>query len=64
MDQLTSREKQIVSLIVSGKQNRQIASDLGVTTGTIKVHVNNILKKAEVHNRTALAVLFLTLHAI
>ena len=60
-DQLTPREKQIASLIASGKQNRQIAGDLGVTTGTIKVHVNNILKKVEVRNRTALAVLYLSL---
>ena len=64
MDQLTPREKQIVSLIVSGKRNKQIASALGVTTGTINVHVNNILAKAGVHSRTALAVLFVTLKVI
>lgn len=49
---LTAREIQVLHLLVSGKSNKEIASALKVTEGTIKVHVNHILKKLGTHGRT------------
>jgi DNA-binding NarL/FixJ family response regulator len=49
---LTNREEQIVSLLRAGKANKQIAFDLGVSLGTVKVHVHNIMKKLDAHSRT------------
>jgi DNA-binding NarL/FixJ family response regulator len=48
---LTRREDQIVSLVRSGKSNKQIAFDLDLSLGTVKVHLHNIMKKLGAHNR-------------
>ncbi|MEG0095966.1 MAG: LuxR C-terminal-related transcriptional regulator [Raoultibacter sp.] len=42
---LTAREKDILELILLGKDNQNIASELQLALGTIKAHVHNILKK-------------------
>jgi two-component system NarL family response regulator len=49
---LTSRELEVLRLVVAGKINKQIGDDLGVTEGTVKVHVNHILAKLGVSGRT------------
>jgi DNA-binding NarL/FixJ family response regulator len=49
---LTNREEEIVSHLRAGKANKQIAFDLGVSLGTVKVHVHNIMKKLDAHSRT------------
>ena len=54
--ELTTRELQIVSLIVGGMSNRQIAAALGVTEGTIKWHVNVVLERLCVADRTQAAI--------
>ena len=52
---LTTREAQVLRLLVAGKTNKEIASALKVTEGTIKVHVNHILKKLGTSGRTEAA---------
>ena len=45
LDALTSREREILLLVVSGKPNKQIASDLGVSEMTVKVHRSQVMHK-------------------
>lgn len=52
----TSRENQIVELIAEGKNNKLIARDLGISDGTVKVHVKNILRKLNLSSRLETAV--------
>jgi DNA-binding NarL/FixJ family response regulator len=48
---LTNREQQIINLLRTGQQNKQIAYELGLSIGTVKVHLCNIMKKLGTHNR-------------
>jgi DNA-binding NarL/FixJ family response regulator len=52
---LTARQKQIVAMLKLGASNREIARVLGVTEGTVKVHLHRIFKRIGVTNRTHLA---------
>jgi len=52
----TAREEQIVVLIAEGKNNKLIARDLGISDGTVKVHVKNILRKLNLSSRLETAV--------
>ena len=45
---LTPREREVLSHVVSGKKNRQIADDLGTVEKTIKVHRAHLMKKLKV----------------
>lgn len=54
--ELSAREMQILRLIVKGLSNRQIADALGITEGTVKWHVNIILSRLNVSDRTQAAV--------
>lgn len=54
---LTPRERQVLALIAQGRSNRQIATALGLSVGTVKVHVGNILTKLQVQDRVQAAVL-------
>jgi DNA-binding NarL/FixJ family response regulator len=49
---LSSRERQVIRLMVGGYRNREIAEAFGVTEGTVKNHVSNILSKLGVRDRT------------
>ena len=49
--ELTHREVEIMQLIVSGKQNRDIARELFVSEGTVKTHINHIFHKLGVEDR-------------
>ncbi len=49
-DLLSLREKEVLQLLVSGKNNREIAEVLHVSVATVETHRNNILKKLHVHN--------------
>jgi len=53
---LSPRELQILELIVKGLSNKQIADRLGITEGTVKWHVNGILGRLNVSDRTQAAV--------
>jgi two-component system nitrate/nitrite response regulator NarL len=52
---LTPRERELVDLVRQGLRNRDIAANLGVTEGTVKVYLHAIFDKLGVDNRTELA---------
>ena len=54
---LTERERQIILVLSEGITNKEIGRRLGLTEGTVKVHLHRIYQKLAIHNRTALAVL-------
>jgi two-component system, NarL family, response regulator len=54
---LTSRETEILTLIAAGKSNNEIAQQLNITIGTVRVHVHAILQKLEVRDRTSAAIM-------
>ena len=44
-DTLSSREREIMFLVTAGRLNKQIASDIGITKSTVKVHRTNLMRK-------------------
>ena len=50
--QLTAREIEVLRLLVSGRRNRDVASALDITEGTVKLHVSSILGKLGAEDRT------------
>lgn len=53
---LTSREKQILSLIARGDSNKQIGRELDIAETTVKIHVQHILRKLNLSSRVQIAV--------
>jgi two-component system NarL family response regulator len=53
--ELTARELEVLKLIVKGMSNKEIAAALSITEGTVKIHVNNLLGKMGVSDRTKAA---------
>jgi len=51
-DSLTPRQREIAVLLAVGKSNKEIARELNVFEGTVKLHVKCILRKLGVRNRT------------
>ena len=49
---LTAAQCRVLDLLIKGKSNREIGETLGLTEGTVKVHVTAILKALNVSNRT------------
>jgi len=56
MRSLTFREQEILEHIANGMSNKLIAKTLGISEGTVKVHVKHLLKKLNLHSRTEAAV--------
>jgi two-component system nitrate/nitrite response regulator NarP len=54
---VTTRERAVIELVAQGLRNREIAQELGMTEGTIKVYLHRIYEKLQVSNRTELALL-------
>ena len=52
---LTRRERELIELVRQGLRNRDIAAELGVTEGTVKVYLHSIFDTLQVENRTELA---------
>jgi two-component system NarL family response regulator len=50
--QLSEREHEVLCMIAKGKSNQEIATALNIAEGTVKFHVNNILSKLQVGDRT------------
>ena len=50
--ELTERELDVLKLIVKGNSNRAIGERLAITEGTVKAHVNSVLGKLGVNDRT------------
>ena len=53
---LAPRERQLIGFVRKGLRNREIAAELGVTEGTVKVYLHAIFEKLGVGNRTELAI--------
>jgi two-component system, NarL family, response regulator LiaR len=56
LDQLSSREREVLRLIAIGKENSEIASELNISPRTAKNHVSSILTKLDVPSRVQAAV--------
>ena len=55
--ELTPREAEILCHLAEGQSNKVIARELGISDGTVKLHVKSILRKLRVHSRVEAAVL-------
>jgi DNA-binding NarL/FixJ family response regulator len=53
--ELTSREQQVLELVEQGYKNKDIATDLGIRPGTVKIHLKHIFEKTGVRGRYGLA---------
>lgn len=56
---LSPRELDVIRLMTQGKSNREIGEVLCISEGTVKFHVNNILSKFQVHDRTQAVIMAL-----
>jgi DNA-binding NarL/FixJ family response regulator len=52
----TARQLEVLALVASGRQNKQIASDLGIAERTVKLHITALLDATGARNRTHLLV--------
>src|SRR6266700_2531926 len=55
LDTLTPREREVLEHVVSGKLNKQIAGDLGITQATVKMHRAHVMAKIKVQSVAELA---------
>ena len=55
--ELTPREMEILCLLAEGQSNKLIARNLGISDGTVKLHVKAILRKLGIHSRDEAAVI-------
>lgn len=53
---LTTREWEVARLVAEGRSNKEIAGRLGISEGTVRLHVSNILGKVSKKNRLQLAI--------
>lgn len=56
-EKLTKREKEVACSLVNGSSNKVIARELGISDGTVKLHIKSILKKLKLGSRVEVAVL-------
>ena len=56
LQQLTTREREVLTLIAQGRANKRIALELGISEKTVKTHVGHVLAKLGVTDRTQAAV--------
>ncbi len=52
---LTPRERDVARLVATGQRNRGIAAALGISEGTVKMHLHNVYAKLGLESRTQLA---------
>lgn len=55
MEELTQRELDVLEQIVRGKSNKEIAAELEISEATVKTHINSLLSKLGVSDRTQAA---------
>jgi DNA-binding NarL/FixJ family response regulator len=53
--ELTAREQQVLELVEQGCKNKEIAQELGIRPGTVKIHLKHIFEKTGVRGRYGLA---------
>ena len=63
VESLTPRERQVAEAIARGLSNRQIATEFGISTETVKRHLASIYSKLALPGRVALAVHIVRTHA-
>jgi len=51
---LPARERELIPLVLDNKSNKQIAIDLGISEGTVKIHLNSVFRKLGVFSRPEL----------
>jgi RNA polymerase sigma factor (sigma-70 family) len=61
LESLTAREREVLDLMVKGKQNKQIAQDLGVSPRTIEIHRSRVMEKMDAHSVAELVRMMLDL---
>jgi two-component system, NarL family, nitrate/nitrite response regulator NarL len=54
--ELTAREHQVLELVEQGSKNKEIALELGIRPGTVKIHLKHIFEKTGVRGRYGLAI--------
>ncbi len=54
--ELTAREQQVLELVEQGFKNKEIANELGIRPGTVKIHLKHIFEKTGVRGRYGLAI--------
>jgi len=57
LDSLTGSQRNILTLVASGLNNSEIAEELGITVGTVKSHVNALLRKLGLRDRVQVTIL-------
>ena len=55
--ELTDREREVFALVAAGRSNREIATAMHLSEGTVKIHVGRILAKLELRDRVQVVVL-------
>jgi two-component system nitrate/nitrite response regulator NarL len=55
--ELTPREREILAHVAEGQSNKVIARNLGISDGTVKLHVKAVLRKLGLHSRVEAAVM-------
>ncbi len=56
---ISPQEENVINLIMQGKENKEIAGELGIMESTVKAHLNKIFLKTKIKTRTGLIRLFL-----
>lgn len=60
-ESLTAREREVMSLVVSGRLNKQVGGDLGIAEITVKVHRGRVMRKMQAGSLAELANMFASL---
>ena len=63
-DALSQREKEIVTLVVRGMTNKEIADKLFLSVHTVNTHRRNIARKLEIHSATGLTIYAIVNHLV
>ena len=56
IEALTTREAEVMRLVTAGLSNKQVARQLALSEGTVKIHLHNVYRKLNLGSRTALTV--------
>jgi DNA-binding NarL/FixJ family response regulator len=54
-EDFTTREKEVLEMLVDGRSNKEIADPLGIEVRTVKAHIGKLMRKAGVKSRIALS---------
>jgi DNA-binding NarL/FixJ family response regulator len=64
VEDLSAREREILELLASGKSNKELASHLNLTEGTVRWHLSNVYNKLHVRSRTEAVLKFKSARAM